>query len=60
VKKSLLEREVDLEEWEILKKSYQSKASEGGYGTSREAFVDLSKLYNDVWCKVHFLAIWNY
>jgi hypothetical protein len=27
VKKSLLEREVELEEWEILKKSYQSKAS---------------------------------
>jgi len=48
VKKSLLEREVDLEEWEILKKSYQSKASEGEYSTSREAFVDLSKLYNDV------------
>jgi hypothetical protein len=48
VKKSLLEREADLEEGEILTKSDQSKASGGGDGVSREASVDLSKSYNDV------------
>ncbi|KAJ6754147.1 SPLICING FACTOR SUPPRESSOR OF WHITE-APRICOT-like protein [Salix purpurea] len=48
VKKSLMEREADLEEGEILTKSDQSKASEGRDGASREASVDLSKPYNDV------------
>ena len=47
MKKSFLEREVDLQEWKILKKSYQFKASKGGDGT-REACIDLSKSYNDV------------
>jgi hypothetical protein len=41
VKKPFLEREVDLQEWKILKKSYQFKASKGGDGTSREACIDL-------------------
>jgi hypothetical protein len=48
VKKSLLEREADLEEGEILRKSDQLKASGGGDGVSREASLDLSKSYNDV------------
>lgn len=47
-KTSRLEREADLEEGEILTKSDQSKASEGGDGASREASVDLSKSYQDV------------
>ncbi|CAK7324569.1 unnamed protein product [Dovyalis caffra] len=47
-KKSLWEREADLEEGEILAKSDQSKASEGRDGASREASVDLSNSYNDV------------
>ncbi|XP_038685405.1 protein suppressor of white apricot isoform X2 [Tripterygium wilfordii] len=46
-KKSKLEGEVELEEGEIYTKSDQSKASEGG-NASREASVDISKMYQDV------------
>ncbi|XP_059442186.1 pre-mRNA-splicing factor CWC25-like [Corylus avellana] len=44
--KSQSEKEVDLEEGEILTRSDQSKASQGD-GASREASVELSKSYQD-------------